>query len=756
MAADKSHDDQTQSFVALTAGATVSHYRIVSKIGAGGMGEVYLAEDTELDRKVALKFLPAHLCEDEDCRKRFRREAQAAAKLSHPGIVTIHEVGEHQGRPYFVMEHVEGQSLRDFSVDKELSIEQILDLGIQICEGLNGAHEKGVTHRDIKPSNILIDSHGRAKIVDFGLASVVGKDQFTKTGSTLGTIGYMSPEQVRGKEIDHRSDLFSLGVVLYELITRQNPFKRDSEAATLKAVSDDTPHPVARYRADVPDGLQSVVDKALEKDVMTRHQTAADMISDLKRLKRETSGVMPAVGQQPSIAVLPFTNLSADPEQEYFCDGMAEEIINALTHVKGLRVVARMSCFAFKGQQVDIREVGQQLNVGTVLEGSVRKAGNRLRITAQLVNVSDGFHLWSERYDREMEDVFAIQDEISLAIVEQSRVRLLKEGKAALTKRYTGDPEAHQLYLKGRYFWSQRTINSLEKSIVYFKEAILIDPDYAQAYAGMAASYTDLPTYSTRPPADVYPLAKEAVLKALEIDGELAEAHTSLGLILCDYEWDWMGAEREFKQAIRLNPSYETAHHWYALLLVYLGRVDEAISEIHKAYELDPLSLAVNRNFGFVYYLSHRFDDALEMLHKTVEMDENFTYTHFIMGLAYLRKLEFDKAIDVLQKERELTGGVNPIVVIPMGVAYVRMGDRTKAEEILAGIEERMRHEYVSPFYLAQLYFALGKIDLGFELLERAYTERDIYLRFIKAMPMEEAVTKDPRFTALLEKMKLM
>jgi serine/threonine-protein kinase len=628
-------------------------------------------------------------------------------------------------------------------------------LGIQICEGLQAAHEKGVTHRDIKPSNILIDAHGRAKIVDFGLASVVGADQLTKTGSTLGTIGYMSPEQVQGKEIDHRSDLFSLGVVLYELITKQNPFKRDSEAATLKAVSDDTPHPVARYRADVPDGIQTIIDRSLQKPAETRYQTAADMLSDLKRLKRDTSQITVSVGMQPSIAVMPFTNLSADPEQEYFCDGMAEEIINALTHVEELRVVARMSCFAFKGKQADIREIGRQLNVSTLLEGSVRKAGKRLRITAQLINVADGYHLWSERYDRELEDVFAIQDEISLAIVEKLKVRVLEDGKSSLFRRHAVDPEAHQLYLKGRFFWGKRSRESFEKSIECFKKAIGIDPHYAQAYAGMAVSYSDLPNYSTFPPAEAYPLAKEAALKALELNSNLAEAHTALGLILSDYEWDWVGAEREFKRAIELNPAYETAHHWYAFLLIYHLRVDEAVSEMRKAYELDPLSLVLNRNFGYLLYQARKYDEALKMLHKAAELDPAFTYTRFCMGLVYLRTGDYEKAIDVLQKERELMGVVNPIVVIPLGTAYARMGDREKAEEILAGVEERMKHEYVSPFFLAQFYFTLGDLDTGFELLERAYTERDIILRQVKSFPMEDAVLADPRYHALVKKMNL-
>jgi serine/threonine-protein kinase len=751
----ESNDDKTHNHTVLANGSMVGHYRIVKKIGAGGMGEVYLAEDTELDRKVALKFLPPHLCQDDDCRARFKREAQAAAKLNHPNIIHIYEVSEHERRPFFAMEFISGQSLRDIIKDKELPLDEIIDYSIRICEGLDKAHQSGITHRDIKPSNILIDTDNRPKIVDFGLATIKGTDKVTKTGSTLGTVGYMSPEQVQGKQIDHRSDLFSLGAVLYELITRKNPFKRDTEAATLKAVCDDIPEPLARFKSNVPSGLQAIIDRSLEKNVEMRYQTATGMISDLKRSSRELQQGATPTDDKPSVAVMPFTNLSADPEQEYFCDGMAEEIINALAHIEGLRVVARMSCFAFKGRQVDIREIGRQLNVSTLLEGSVRKAGKRLRITAQLVNVADGYHLWSERYDRDMEDVFAIQDEISLAIVENLKERVLKADKSALSRRHEIDPEAHQLYLKGRFFWAKRSRESFEKSIEYFKKAVEIDPYYAQAYAGLAVSYNDLPNYSSFPSAEAYPLAKEAALKALELDNELAEAHTALGLILSDHEWDWVGAEKEYKRAIELNPAYETAHQWYAFLLACLWRPDEAISEMNKAYELDPLSLAVNRNYGFLLYMARKYDDALKMLRKAAELDPSFSYTYFCMGLVYLRTQDYEKAIEVFKKERELTGGVNPIVVIPLGTAYARMGDREKAEEILAGVEERMKHEYVSPFFLAQFYFTLGELDTGFELLDRAYAERDISLRHIKAFPMEDAVLRDPRYNVLLEKMKL-
>ncbi|UCC45717.1 MAG: protein kinase [Candidatus Zixiibacteriota bacterium] len=752
---DSRQDDNTHTHAVMTKGTMVAHYRLAERIGAGGMGEVYLAQDTELDRNVALKFLSTQLCQDEECRARFKREAQAAAKLDHPNIVTVYEVGEYQGRPFFAMQHVEGRSLRDIILEKKISQPQAVDYAIQLCEGLNEAHAAGVVHRDVKPGNIIIDTKGRPRLLDFGLATVLGTDQITKAGSTLGTHGYMSPEQLQGGEVDHRADIFSLGVVLFEMMTSEKPFQGDNEAAVSHAIVYDMPPVLTEYAADIPAGLQSVVDKMLEKNVADRYESVVDLLHDLGNVRKQMESDNPSSSSRPSIAVLPFTNLSADPEQEYFCDGMAEEIINALTHIEELRVVARTSCFAFKGRQADIREIGRKLNVETLLEGSVRKAGKRIRVTAQLVKVSDGYHLWSERYDRELEDVFTIQDEISLAIVEKLKVKLLEKDRVALTRRPTINPEAHSLYLKGRYFWSKRSREGFEKAIEYYKLAVGIDPSYSQAHAGIAACYNDLPNYSTFPPSQAYPLAKEAALKALELDDENAEARTALGLIKSDYEWDWEGAEKEFRRAIELNPAYETAHHWYAFLLIYQEKVEEAMAEMHRAHDLDPLSLATNRNLGFLYYLARRYDDALEWLHKAVELDPEFTYTHFVMGLTYLRKRDFDKAIEALQRERNLTGGVNPIVVLPLGIAYMRMGDREKAEEILAGVEERMHHEYISPFYLAQLYFALGRIDTGFELVQKAYDERDIHMRTLKVMPMEKEVRQDARYATFLKKMKL-
>jgi len=452
---------------------------------------------------------------------------------------------------------------------------------------------------------------------------------------------------------------------------------------------------------------------------------------------------------------LPFTNLSADKEQEYFCDGMAEEIINALTHVEGLRVVARTSAFSFRGKEIDIREIGRKLNVETLLEGSVRKAGNRLRISAQLINVADGYHLWSEKYDRDMEDIFAIQDEISLAIVDKLKVKLLGQEKARLRKRYTDNIEAYNLYLQGRYFWSKRTEEDIKRAIQYFKQVIEKDPDYALAYAGMADSYNDLPTYSSFPPAETYPKAKEAAIKALEIDDTLAEAHSSLGVIRTESEWDWDGAEREFARALELNPASATAHHGYAYLLMLVGRFDEAIKEIKQAKELDPLSLAINRELGQIFLFARQYDQATEQSHKTIKMDPNFTYAHLLLGLAYGQKSMYEEALAELHKERDILGRWDAFVEAYIGVTYALMGKKGEAQQVLDDLMERSKQEYVPSYALALLYFALEKNDQGFLWLDKAYVERDVWLRYLKIDPDFDSVRSDPRFTALLKKMGL-
>jgi len=542
-------------------GRIISHYKILEKLGEGGVGVVYKGEDTKLKRTVALKFLPAELTRDPDAKKRFVHEAQAAGALDHPNICTIYEIDEAEGHTFISMACIEGQSLKDkiesgpvgANGRSPLPIDEALDIAIQVAEGLQAAHEKGIIHRDIKSANIMVTEKGQAKIMDFGLAKLAGQVRLTKTGTTVGTVAYMSPEQARGEEVDHRTDIWSYGVVLYEMVTGQLPFKGEYDQAVVYSILNEEPEPMTGLRTGVPMELERVVNKALVKSLDSRYQNAGDILVDLRLLRKElelmASKEQPSrENPQPSIAVLPFYNLSADKEQEYFCEGMTEEIINALTHVEGLRVVARTSAFSFRGKEIDVGEIGRKLSVETLLEGSVRKAANRLRIWVQLVNVVDGYHLWSERYDREMEDVFAVQDEISLAIADKLKVKLLRGEKTKLITHHTDDLEAYNLYLRGRYLWNKRTEGGIKKAIEHFKQAIKKDPSYALAYTGLADSYSTLTSYISILPKEVFPKGRDAALKALEIDDTLAEAHASLALIRRDYEWDWAGA-REGIQA---------------------------------------------------------------------------------------------------------------------------------------------------------------------------------------------------------------
>jgi len=741
-------------------GKTISHYKVLEKLGEGGMGEVYLAQDTKLNRWVALKFLPAQYASDEEFKMRFKREAQAAAALNHPNIITIHEVSEYESRPYICMEYVEGELLKDLIAEKDLSIGKVTDIAMQTCEGLAKAHQAGIVHRDVKPQNILIDRDGRVRILDFGLAKLRRDAMLTRTGSTVGTVAYMSPEQAQGEKVDHRSDIFSLGVVLYEMITGQLPFKGEHEAALVYSIVNENPEPLARYKSDVPGELQRIVEKGMEKNREMRYQHVDDLRADLSKLREEvksgvTKTLVTRAKSSPSIAVLPFTNLSADKEQEYFCDGMAEEIINALTHVEDLRVVARTSAFAFKYKREDIREIGRKLKVETLLEGSVRKAGNRLRISAQLINVADGYHLWSERYDRDMEDVFAIQDEISLAIVDKLKLKLLGGEKAKLVKRHTEDLGAYNLYLKGRYFWNKRTEQGYQKALEYSQQAIERDPTYALAYAGIADCYDLLGWYDYLPPEEAFPRAKAAAEKALEMDETLAEANASLGWISANYDWDWLAAESKYKRAIELNPSYATVHQWYAEYLSYMGRHDESIAEAKRAQELDPLSIIINNDLGQVLYYARQYDRAIEQLQKALELDPDFIIAHFFLAFLYAQKAMYGEAIAEVQKAMNLSGGGDLLMVAQLGTIYSSSGRRDEAKKVLDELYELSKQRYVSPFYIALIYVGLRQKNQAFEWLEKAYEERDHWLETLKVHPMLDSVRSDPRFTALLKKMGL-
>jgi len=693
-------DDKTQSFTPLIKDTLIGHYRIVEKIGAGGMGEVYLAEDTKLNREVALKFLPSHLCQDEDCRKRFTREAQAAAKLSHPNIIHVYEVSEYQGRPFFAMEHVEGLSLKEFSAAKDPTIEWILELGIQICEGLNDAHEKGVTHRDIKPSNILIDSHGRAKIVDFGLASVVGTEQLTKTGSTLGTIGYMSPEQVQGKEIDHRSDLFSLGVVLYELIAWQNPFKRDSEAATLKAVSDDLPEPLARFKSGLPNGLQSIIDKALEKDVKTRYQHSDGMLSDLLRVKRlmdsgESTASVSGLVRRSSrfgwiataiiivvagmvllvtkpwitdtslnesheimLAVLPFENLG-DPEDEYFANGMTEEITTHVAKLSGLGVISRSlgvisrsSIQHFQNVETDQRKIGQELGVDYILEGTVRwdksSSPELVRIAAQLIRVADNTHTWAENYERPFTQIFEIQEDIASEIGIVLNMQLLELKEHIENVMPTENTEAYHAYLRGLSYLNNpdedpgRAAEALKRAVAY-------DSTFALAYAELSRAQTDLhgKEYDT---TNHLAAARRAVDRALELDPELLEAHVALvyyyteGLREHDRALEKLRALRNKVEDKSITLRAE------ATILGNLGKFDEALASIKAALELDPESARISVGVAGALMLLRRYPEAIYYCDRSIALVPDQEKAYLIKAMVYhLWQGNLDKAREALK-----------------------------------------------------------------------------------------------------------
>ncbi|UCG61386.1 MAG: protein kinase [Candidatus Zixiibacteriota bacterium] len=746
-------NDKTHTHITLAKDTMVGHYRIVEKIGAGGMGEVYLAEDTELDRKVALKFLPPHLCQDEDCRKRFKREAQAAAKLDHPNIISVYEVSEYQGRPYFAMAHVEGRSLKEVASDKDLPIEQILELAIQICDGLHAAHENGVTHRDIKPSNILVDSHGRARIVDFGLAAVRDADQLTKTGSTMGTVGYMSPEQVQGREVDHRSDLFSLGVVVYELIARQNPFRRDSEAATLRAVSDDRPEPLARYKTGLPDGIQMIIDKALEKDVGLRYQSMNDLATDLKRLTRAGLGIARHEDPRPSVAVLPFADMSRERDQQYFCDGLTEEIISALACVRELRVVSRTSSFSFRETHEDIREIGRKLNVSSVLEGSIRRAGNRIRITAQLIDTQNGYHRWTEKYDRDLEDVFAIQDDVTASIVNALRPELLKD-KIAVARPQTTNMEAYSEYLRGLAQYNLRSEDALKRSLEHFTRAASLDPRYTLAHCGMADAYNVMAGYCVIHPRTGLVKSKEAAAKALELDLNCGEAYSRMGMNLWELDQDIAGAERAFKKALQLTPNSVNSMLNYGEMLLGLGRLDEASSLIEEALNLDPLSFPAQLT-GVTLALYHGDTEKTDLLtdqltHVYPDLPPFLRHrSRILAGKGY-----FDEAISDASRAVEMAGE-NPMYLSQLGYARGLSGNHNGAVECLGRMKAVEPERFVPSYERAVVYLGMGDLDKALIELEQGADEGYCRILFINVNPLFDPLRQDPRFQNLVKRLNL-
>jgi serine/threonine protein kinase/Tfp pilus assembly protein PilF len=782
----------------LTTGSTFAgRYQIIEELGKGGMGRVYKAHDTKIKEKIAIKLIKPEIAKDKITIERFSNELRLARKIRHKNVCGMFDLGEEKGTHYITMEFVPGEDLRS-SIRRfgQLPIGKSISIAKQICEGLSEAHRLGVVHRDLKSNNIMIDKEGNVRIMDFGIARSLEAKGITSPGLMIGTPEYMSPEQVEGKEVDNQSDIYSLGIILYEMVTGRVPFEGDTPFTIgIKHKSEIPKNPMG-LNTQVSDDLSRVILRCLEKVKEKRYQSVGEVRSELANIEKGmpiterivtgkksltsreitvTFGLkklfVPALAiiavvaigvlswllfipkkaispipDKSSIAVLPFADLSPQKDQEYFCDGLAEELINRLANIENLRVPARASAFSFKGKNLDIQEVGEKLNVEMVLDGSVRKAMNKLRITVELVKAADGYPIWSKIYERNVEDTFALQDEISLAIVDNLKIKLLGEEKTKLVKRYTENIEAYDLYLKGRYFWNKRTEEDTNKSVENFEQAIEIDPAFALAYAGLADCYIIYGAWGFLSPKEAYSEAKKAALKALEIDDLLAEAHNALAYVKHIYDWDQPSAEEDFKHAIALNPSYATAHQFYAEFLVAMGRNDEAIVEFKRAKELDPLSLIINAISGWPYRREGMYDKAIEHYIKTLEMDPDFRPAHSYLAHDYRKMGMHEEALKEYKWLNNLTG---------MGLTYAEMGKTAEANKVLNKLREQSKHRYVSAFDMASICFTIGENDQGFHWLEKSYEDREYDMTSLKVNPLFDNVRSDPRFKALLKKLNL-
>ncbi|MEP6472016.1 MAG: protein kinase, partial [Acidobacteriota bacterium] len=738
----------------ISAGFRLGPYEILGPIGAGGMGEVYRARDTRLERDVAVKVLPDTLVSDPQALARFEREAKLVAALSHPNILAIHDVGRDSGISYAVTELLEGETLRERMNAADLPVRKAVDCARQMARGLAAAHSRGIVHRDLKPENVFVTRDGLVKILDFGLAkrelsgAPAGSSESvarTVPGTILGTVGYMSPEQVRGEEADSRSDIFSFGSVLYELLFGQAAFRSKTDVETMTAILREDP-PRLHGRGPIPAELVRITAHCLEKKREERFQSASDLNFALGFLegeppsetgpeatsaRRAAASVSAAPSRtsatisdssRASIAVLPFRNMSADKENEYFSDGITEEIINALTKVEALRVASRTSAFAFKGKDEDIRRIGEQLGVRTVLEGSVRRAGSRLRITAELISVGDGYNLWSERYDREMEDVFAIQDEIALAIANTLKVRLLAADEGAILARGTEDFEAYNHFLKGKYFFNRRVPR---EAIAEFEAAIARDPGYAAAHTGLADAYCIFGFYGGIPTLEAFAKARAAASKAHDLEPESAEAHLSLGLVEHYYGWDFDKEEREFRRAIQLAPRSGSAYSWLGLLLAFSESPDEALEMARRGTQLEPLSPNAQTNVAWRYFAERRLVEAERNLRRALELDPDALYPLWACALVLQMQEKHEESVSMLEKAVTLTERAQTWYLGLLGGSYGAAGRRTDALRILQELLDRSAREYVAPFHVAFIHLGLGDDDAAIGALELAVEQRN-------------------------------
>ena len=844
VAADIIASDQPESLI----GQMIGLYRIIDLLGAGGMGEVYLATDTRLDRKVALKFLPAYFTNDKPSVRRFEQEARAASALNHPNIITVYEIGQSNGRHFIATEFVEGETLRHRLKSRPMTVAEVLDVATQTLGALAAAHQTGVVHRDIKPDNIMVRPDGLIKVLDFGLAKMSDQGREiqraggllesstdTRTGAVLGTPHYMSPEQARGLTVDPRTDIFSLGVVIYEMLTGRKPFEGETNSHVVVAILEKDPPAVSEISPAVPSGLDEIVTRALQKDLSARYQTAIDMLADLKsvvprldldghsapdfwektrvwalgkaagngrdggpagpdrkanrralsakhlirgighyRRRSLTLGSLAIAGALASIiyfssfdrekaidsvAILPFTSAGTDTDVAYLADGIADDLTNNLSRVAGLTVISNRAASRHREAtpqtaEPDIREIARELNVQVVVAGSVVQRGDRLYVDAELIDARNSRHLWGQHYDRKPSDILGLQEEIARGISETLRVSSTGQKPDLTAKRHTQSTEAYEACLKGRYYWNQRTEESLYKAISFFEQARGIDPNYAPAYAGLADSYQVLVFHGGLSPNDYCPKSRAAAEAAIAIDDDLAEAHTALAYVKFFYDWDWAGADREFKRAIELNPNYATAHQWYGEFLGVLGRIDESLVERKRALTLNPLSPIITSELGFSYFEARQYQQAVEEFRKAAELYPDFSPAHSFLGMAYEYNGLYDQALAEIHKAIDLAK-TDRYLLLQLTRISAKAGKRAEARKLLAEITNGSEHRYFPRTHIAAAYIALGDKERAFEWLEKAYTERDWGLPIIRTFPDFDDVRSDSRFLDLLKRMNL-
>ena len=793
----------------------VGPFKIIKRLGSGGMGDVYLARDSRLGRNVALKLLERNLIGDSSSRTRFLREARLASALDHPNICTIHEIGESSGLLYIAMQHVQGETLKDVIGTRPLGLQSLLSISLQVANALAAAHARGIIHRDIKSSNIMVTPNGQAKVLDFGLARPAEKgadeSDLTRAGVVVGTPTHMSPEQARGEPVDHRSDIFSLGVVMYEMATGHIPFTAKSRAETMNAVINQPHIPVEQRNKEMPAALCAVVDKALAKDPASRYQSIDHLRGDLNELAR-TAGLPSYNSSDPltvryspvsrtgtwawtrgrssqrwlalaacivvlslaafvltklfraplaeggikSLVVLPLENLSGDPSQEYFADGMTDALIGDLAKIKGLQVISRTSAMHYKGVNKPLKEIAGELKVDAVIEGTVQRAGDRVLIRAQLIQADTDRHLWAESYERDLRDVLALQNEIAQAVVREIQLAVLPNERPRLSPNRSVNRKAFDDYLQGRFlYWNRRTDENLLKAINFFQSAVNEDPNYAPAYVGLADCNNALGTelIGAMSPAEARRRAQEAASKALEIDNDLADAHAAMGFIK-HYNWDWTSAEEEFKLALELNPNSAYAHDCYASFFSCRGRLEEAVQEVNRAQQLDPFSIGISAKRGFILTTARRYDEAIEQFRRVISMDQNSYQAYWFLSQTYGLSGHLAEAIAASEKATSISRA--PGALGFLGKHYALAGRKEEANKILNELMELRKHRYVSPPAIATVYIGLGNKDQAFYWLEKAYQERSNYMAYLKVFPGGDSLRDDPRFDDLLRRMGLL